>query len=375
MGCNPFLIKIYMKKNIQYLVFIGLTFGLFLSGCKREELAEHYASQIINLKIKGTTLLTEPLEFVKNGVVFAETMSNSAEYEVSAKISIAGPMAEIQLRRKSDKQVIATKTVTNKLFNQELTCYYDGKQVYDALVKIEFKGYSGGNELEFMLDGVLLGSGTGTEFPSLTVVLNKENKRQIQIRKKGDSKILLDYVVLAEVPLQKLVFYYDGTQLLDKIELATPENKANMLVSVSYKSNVAVFSGPADLVFYKGSMYDNVNFYSPTEFRIPLNSDGSFSKNFELPALSLEDIEAKLKYGFKLVKRGTLVDLPYDITNELKPILPLSGFYVNPIEFTAGGAMILVISDSKTVKTTGLPSSRGTLFGVNSTDISAFFKP
>ena len=363
-----------MKKNIQYLIFICLTFGLFLLGCKREELAEPTTGKIVNLKIKGTTLMTEPLEFVKNGIVFAETINNSAEFEVNTKISIEGPTAEIQLRRKSDQQVIAIRTVTNKLFNQELTCYYDGQHVYDALVNLEFKGYSGENELEFMLDGVLLGSGSGTVFPSLSVVLNKEKKRQIQIRKKGDTEILLDYEVLVDAPLQKLVFYYDGIQLLDKIELAAPKNPANMLVSASFKSNVAVFSGPVDLVFHKGSMYDNVNFYNPTDLRIPLNNDGSFSANFELPALSPEDVEGKLNYGIKLVKRGTLIDLPYDLTNELKPILPLSGFYVNPMAFTPGGAMILVITDLKTVKTTGLPSSRGTLFSVNSTDISAYFK-
>lgn len=362
-----------MKKNILYLVFIGFIFGLFLLSCKRQELAEPVIKKIISLQITGTTLPGDTLEFVKNGKVLLQTGITS--FELSTKISLEGQTAEIQIRRKRDQKVIARKTITADLHNQVLTCYYDGQEVYDTLVNLEFKGYSGTNELEFMLDGVLVGSGSGAEFPGLTVTLNKEKKRQLQIRQKGDPKILLEYEVLANVPLQKLVFYYDGTQLLDKIELGTPQNPANMLVSASFKSTVDVFSGPVDLVFYKGSMYDFTYNYSPTALRIPLNSDGTMSKNFELPALSPQEVAEQLNYGYKLVKRGTLVDLPYDLTNEFTPILKVSGFYNTPLDFTAGGAMILVITDQKTVRKTGPSSVKGTSFLISSTDISAYFKP
>lgn len=364
-----------MKKNIPYLIYIGLLFGQLLLGCKKQEFADQAVNKIVSLEITGTTLPGDTLEFVKNGKILVQAGSPTGSFALFTKVSLEAESAEIQVRRKRDQVVIASKVITGDVYHQVMTCYYDGQQVYDTLVNLEIKGYSGADELEFMLDGVLVGSGTGTKFPGLKVALNKDKKRQVQIRKKGTPKILLDYEVLANVPLQKLVFYYDGVQLLDKIELGTPLNPANMLISALFKSSLTMFTGPVDLVFHKGYMYDPSYSYNPTDLRVPLNSDGTFSKNFELPALSPEDVTAKLKYGYKLVKRGTGIELPYDITNEFKPIIQASGFYNSPLEFTAGAAMILVITDGKTVKTTGSSLTKGTTFTVKSTDISAYFKP
>ncbi|WP_316841168.1 hypothetical protein [Pedobacter gandavensis] len=362
-----------MKKNILYLVFIGFILGQFLISCKRQELAEPAIKKIISLQITGTTLPGDTLEFVKNGKVLLQT--GFASFALSTKVSLEGESAEVQIRRKRDQLVIARKTIIAEAYNQVLTCYYDGQEVYDTLVDLEIKGYSGPDELEFMLDGVLVGSGTGTTFPSLKVTINKEKKRQVQIRKKGDPKILLDYEVLGNVALQKLVFYYDGVQLLDKIELGAPQNPANMLFSASFKSSVTVFSGPVDLVFCKGSIYENFENLPVTSHRIELNNDGSFSKNFELPALTAQDIADKLHYGIRLVKRGTLIDIPYDLTNELRPIYPRSGVHTGEITVSPGTAMLMVFKDSKSVYATGPASRRGTLFSLLGVDISAYFKP
>lgn len=363
-----------MKKNIQIIFSAGLCLALLcIFGCKKQELATANPPKIVNLKIKGKTV-NDTLEFVKNGKVVAKTNTANGDFEFETKVTVEDGGAMLQIRQKGHTEPLATRQLTSSPFDQEVLCYYDGENVYNNSVTLKTKGYSIGSTLEFVIDNKVVASGTGNAFPVLNIGVETGKNRQLQIRKKDDTAILLTKEILAGQPVQTLSFFYDGTRMFDKLDFATPANPANMVVSASFNSTLPVFNGPADLVLYQGKLGQNTNLFTVTDIRFELPADGSFSANIELPALPETGTAIKNVYSFKLVKRGTVNDLPYNTSNELQPIRPESGFFNGTLTFTPGGAAILVISDQKTVKTTGAPSSRGTTFGTLTTDIAPFFR-
>lgn len=341
-------------------------------GCKKQEQVTATPPKIINLKVKGTTV-NDTLEFVKNGKVVAKTNTDNGEFIFETKVTVEEGGSALQIRRKGHTEILFTRQLTTTPFDQEIQCYYDGEHAYDNSVTVNIKGYAIGSTLEFVIDDKIVGSGTGNQFSPLKIGVETGKNRQLKIRKKDDTAILLTKEISAGQAVQVLSFFYDGSKIFDKLDFGKPVNPANMVVSASFTSTLNIFDGPADLVFYQGKSSDNSSLFTATNIRLELPADGSFSTNIELPALPETGSVIKNVYSFKLVKRGTVNDLPYNLTNEVKPIIAESGFYTGTLTFTPNGAAMLVISDLKTVKTTGAPSSRGTTFRIPTTDIAPFF--
>lgn len=361
-----------MKKNIQFTFCFAVILFLMFS-CKKQELAVAKPPKVVSLLIKGFTV-TDTLEFVKDGKLIAKTSTNNGDFRMEAKILVTDGGAEIQIRRKGHTEILERKTILADLAQQNIDCYFDGDKVYNNSVTLKIKGYALADVLEFVLDGKVIGSGTGNQFPDLSIGVNGDQTRQLQIRKKDGTVNLLTKDILAGQATQSMSFFYDGTKVFDKIDLTAPTNPANMAVNASFTSKVNVFDGPVDVVFYQGKLGQNTYEFTATEIRFELPADGTFSKNIELPPLPESGTTIKNVYSFKLVKRGTNNDLPYNLTNELKPIRPESGFCGSTLVFTGGGSAVLVLSDDKKVKTTGAPSGKGTTFVTNVTDIAQFFK-
>lgn len=338
----------------------------FLS-CKKQELAEIKIPKVMLLSIQGTKGVKDTLEFVKNNIVIAQVGNENQSFLTSVKVS-ADKNPEIIVRRKGRAEILATRTLSPDSVKQTISCYYDGEKVYGNSIKLKVKGYAITGTLELLLDGKVIGSGTGAELTkTLDLGVDDGKNRQVQIRKKDENTPLLTKEIVANELTQSLVFYYDGTKIFDKIDAGVPVNPANMLLSVKFTSKYdALFRAPADLMILKGK--DGEDVYTPIGV-IELSSDGSFSKAIELPSLASEP---RYTYSVKIVKRGTADELPYDLTNTATPLKPGAGRL--RLNYTAGSSSILVITDEVTQTTTGSPARRGTQISLITTDIGQYFK-
>lgn len=357
-----------MKKNIQNILFIAISIAfLGFTGCKKQELAEPKAVKIVNLQIRGTKGATDTLEFVKDGKVIAQTINNNESFNLAdVKVSVEDEHSSLTVRLKGHSEILATRKISANQFDQIINCYYDGERAYGNFVSLKIKGYASTGTLELVLDGKTIGSGTGTELSkTMSLGVDDGKSRQLQVRKQGETAILLTREIPADQSAQSLAFYYDGTNIFDKIDIGQPVNPANMLLSIKFNSKVSVFQGPADMVVLK----EKAGVFTPTDLRIEIGTDGAFSKAVELPSLTAE---TGTNYFVKIVKRGTNDELPYDFTNSVKPIKPESGRKL--ITFTPGGSSILIITDEKVETTVGPASRRGTVINLLVTDIAQYFK-
>lgn len=352
-----------MKKIIQYA---GLSLVIMLVfSCKKQEIAVANPPEIVNVTIEMSTV-KDTLEFLKDGKIIAKSPSDQGSFTLEAKVYVSGDHEKIQIRKKGATEILATRSIRSNAYQQTIKCYYDGLNAYGNSVLLKIKGYAKTDVLELLIDGTVVGSGTNKEFPAgLSIGVNDGVDREIQIRKQGDSKVLYHKKLTSTEAVQKLNFYYEPGQLLDNIDIALPVNMENALFSASFTSTLDIFAGPADLVVHKGK--GNYALFPPTTIRIPLPADGSFSQAIELlpPA-------AGESYSYKLVKRGTLIDLAYNTKDEFMPMRPESGFTTLP--FAAGGCAIVVMTDSKVVIKTGPSTVKGTRINLEATDIAQYFK-
>lgn len=333
-----------MNFNIKLIFYACLSlFLLSAYSCKKLALAESDPPNVINLSISGVTL-TDTLEFLRDGKVIGQTRAAVATQDVlDVKIAVSEPTTELQIRRKGYTEILGSRTIDGSVRTQNITYYFDGKKMYADFVKVNVKGFAQG-ELEFVIDDQVVGSGNGRVFPVLNIGVDAGQTRQLQVRKKGTTTSLMNKEIKAGAAAIPLVIYFDGERVSDKIDLGLPENPANMTVIASFTSKLDIFRGPADLIFYELNQGSPSHESTPTVMRIELPEDGSFSKSVEIPPLPANSFKY---YIFRIVKRGTLTELPYDLTNEILPMLPITGFSGDPLSFTPGGSAILIVSNSK----------------------------
>ena len=358
-----------MNSNIKFIFYAGLgLLCLSTFSCKKLELAVPEPPNIINLTLTGVTL-TDTLEFVKDGKVIGHTKSGRANQDVVTElVMVKGGSAEIQIRLKGHTEILGTRSIDGTAKRQELTYYFDGKKMYADFVSVKAKGFAQG-DIEFVVDDKVVGSGNGKDFTEVNIGVDANQTRQLQVRKKGSTAVLLNREVKYGAASTPLVFYFDGEKIFDRIDAGLPANPANMLIIASFTNKVGVYRGPVDLIFYKGKLWDESYKTTATTMRIELPADGSFSKGIELPPLPETESLNKNVYTFRIVKRGTLDELPYDTTNEFQPIMPESGFEGQKIVFAPGANGIFVITDIKYTD-----DWDGTMIRPFSMDIASYFR-
>lgn len=356
--------KQLFKSNKIMLVLTAGIISLFLFSCKKQEKVVPDPPNIINLQIDGSTV-NDALQFVKDGRVIAEAPKNSSGFSISAKVILNGPEAEIQIRKKGETNIIATRKIVADKFNQVIRCYYDGEKAYDETIILKIRGYSAIAVLEVLMDGRVIAEGNAGISPEqINVGFEPGQKHLIQIRKKGESSILLSKEISPEEAKKPLKFYYDGFTVRESINFPAPVNPANMLFIAKFTSVVNVYNGPIDILFFSGTstkLYEHTS----TNIRVEIPTDGTFSNAIELPPAA-----PGLNYSYKLVKRGTSSDLPYILTNELLPIRPESSY--RSVEFRAGYPLMADIVDRKDVRTSGV-ITKGTNFVTIEKDLKFFF--
>lgn len=347
---------------IKYSFFTLLISTLAFLSCKKQTTLNQDLGKAVQLSINGSS--PDSLEYLINDKVVAVSPSSvGGAFQIKALFSVKGDQQELQIRKKGSTEIIQSKTIPGMPFNQSVNCYYDGIKLYDQSVLVTVKAYAEGTSvLDFILDGKVIGSGRASGFPTnLSVILDKGETREVQIRKQGETNVLLSKTITDAVG-QKLSFYYDGTKILN-LNVPAPANPLHMGVAAKFETTLgSIYQGPVDFVFFTSSA-GNI---TPANLRISIPADGSFSEAIALPPLSDPVNDA---YLLRIYKSGT-ADISYNTDADFKPVKQ-ADYYFN---FTPGISLLFVLKDQKVVKTTGTPASRGTTYSLIGTDISQFFR-
>ncbi|TBO44399.1 hypothetical protein [Pedobacter kyonggii] len=338
-----------MKLNTFTFLYIACL-ALFMTACKKQEPLIADATKVVKLQINGSTA-TE-IEFLYNGKIILTQPANNAGFVQTVQLPITGQDDEIQIREKGSANVIATRKVKPSPYNQ--TLIYEGGKIYDRLVNLRIKGYATSGELEFVMDGKILGEGSMAIDQSYQIYLNEGDKKELQVRLKGETNVLAKRNIDATTDEQRLSFFFDGTSIFDQIPTLTPpKNPNNMSVTATFSSlytaagSVPMFTGQAevDIVFF---MTDGSDVVRPDpEIRITVPTDGKFV-TFELPPLP-----NGLYYTYDIYKKGS-TELPYkdfDLTggnvalNEGRLGQMSFGSFMDPYYFKAGSSKLILLQD------------------------------
>ena len=363
-----------MNRKLIHSGLLSLCLLVCLACSKEEPLTEDISSNIVQLNIKGNA--TDSLEYLIDNKVVATVGGN---FNIKTVIGFNNEQKEIQVRKKGSGTIVQTKVIPASPFDQTITLYYDGVKAYDKTILLTLNGYAISGELEFLAGENVLHTGTGSiRKENIQVLIDENSTRDIQVRKKGETAVLFSKTITSTQERQTLNFFFDGTNIVDNVQLKQPANPANLLISAKFQSvygTLGYYRGvDVDLIFYERNTATGVATKIVPEIRFTLSANGSFN-DIELPPLSTNS--STVVYGCDIVEKGTN-NLPYTVAATVPPFIsaalpyqPNLGRYGNPIVFEAGKSKLLVIGDGKFLKTT-VP--RSTSLGITVTDLSQYFQ-
>lgn len=371
------IITLFMKLKIFTLFLFSAIIALGLS-CRKAELLQPEPPKVIQLSISGNTEVD--LEYLYKDSVIADTKTGTTNsINIKTLLTVKDQNATLKVRKKGTAEILLTKNITATPFDQSISIFYDGTKVYNNSISLAIKSYALSGELEFLLDGNLFTSGTGAINKVSSILIDKGTTREITIRKKGETAILLKKIIESTNAQQNIGFFFDGNKIVDNVKLDPPANPANMMISAKFETTFPIqFKGvDVDLVFYtRPSSAANtvVGTKVIPEIRFTLPKDGSLN-SIELPALP----GANYIYSFDIVEKGTN-SYPY---NSGTPLV-INGYTLKPNEgrvtsafatdgfnFQAGKSKLFVITDARTsvAATKTIYVSGGRL-----TDLSQYFQ-
>lgn len=233
------------------------------------------------------------------------------------------------------------------------------------VVKLNIQGFAMNDTLEFLSNGVVLASANANEQVSVAVLLTISNDlQQIDICKKGTTEVIGN-ITAAPAPYEQQVnIFYDGSTILDNIELTPVSDPENMGFRIGFSTAYKHFyGGPVDIEIFKQEL-DMITFqFSYIPVRTIPNVTASFGEFIELPELVSTD-EMFRTYVFKVYKAGTK-ELPYtagaDYTDLGDPEINYGS-----LEFQKG--------DSKLFLVDPFYYEDNLFSGYNATDVSTYFK-
>jgi len=360
-----------MKLKIFTLFLLSAIAALSLS-CRKAELLQPEPVKIIQLNVTGASNVE--LEYLYKDSVIASPPAGGIN--VKTLLTVKDQQATLKVRKKGSTEILLTKTITAVPFDQNISIFYDGTKIYNTSVSLGIKGYALSGELEFLVDGNVFLSGTGKVDNLSPILIDKGTTREITVRKKGETTILLTKTIESATPRQNINFFFDGIKIADNVKLDPPLNPANMAIKAKFETvflpqfkNVDV-----DLVFYtrlkplSTAAYATAGTKVLPELRFTLLKDGSFNQ-IELPPLP----DASYIYSFDIVEKGTNT-VPYTTTSA-PFVLATFPFKLNEgrygeIIFEAGKSKLFVINDTKNA----LANTRSTYFSGKITDLSQYFQ-
>ncbi|GGH00379.1 hypothetical protein [Pedobacter zeae] len=364
-----------MKLKIFTLFLISAVTTLSLS-CRKAELLQPETAKIIQLNITGASDVA--LEYLYKDSIIASPPAGGIN--VKTLLSVKDGNSTLKVRKKGTAEILLTKAITLAPFDQNISIFYDGTKIYNGSVSLAIKGYALSGELEFLLDGNLLFSATGAVNKPYSILIDKGTTREISIRKKGETAILLTKTIESTIAQQNIGYFFDGTKLVDNVKLDLPVNPANMMLTAKFETtfpnqfkNVDV-----DLIFYtrlKTASNTTVGSKVVPEIRFTLPKNGAFN-SIELPPLP----GPNYIYSFDIAEKGTNNE-PYTSGSPLVlagyTLKPNEGritsaFADNGINFEAGKSKLFVITDARTIVTS--PARNVYVSGGRLTDLSQYFQ-
>jgi len=365
------IINLYMKLKIFAFFFLSAIATLSLS-CRKAELLQPEPVKIIQLNVMGASSVE--LEYLYKDSVIAAPPAGGIN--VKTLLTVKDQHADLKIRKKGSTEILLSRTITAAPFDQYISIFYDGTKIYNSSISLLIKGYALAGELEFLIDGNVFLSGTGSINNTSPILIDKGTKREITVRKKGETDILLAKTIDATSNSQSINFFYDGIKIVDNVSLNPPVNPANMMVSAKFETLFApqFKNVDVDLVFYTRLKPQSTAAYATAgtkvqpELRLTLLKDGTFNQ-IELPPLP----DANYIYSFDIVEKGT-DNVPYTTTSApfvlaAYPFKPNQGRY-GEINFEAGKSRLFVINDTKNI----LANTRSTYFSGKVTDLSQYFR-
>jgi hypothetical protein len=367
--------SLYMKLKIFTLFLLSAVVTLSLS-CRKAELLQPEPAKIIQLSISGTTSVE--LEYLYKDSIIATPPAGGIS--LKTLLAVKDQNAVLKIRKKGTSEILLTRTIMATPFDQNISLFYDGTKIYNNAISLRLKGYALSGELEFLLDGTVFSSGNGAIDKLSSVLIDKGTTREITVRKKGETAILLTKTIESATAQQNIGFFFDGIKIVDNVKVDPPVNPANMMLTAKFETtfpnqfkNVDV-----DLVFYtrlKTASNTTAGTKVTPELRFTLPKSGSFN-SIELPPLP----GPNYIYSFDIVEKGTNTE-PYTPGTPLVlngyTLKPNEGritaaFAENGINFEAGKSKLFVIADARTAVTT--PTRSIYVSGGRLTDLSQYFQ-
>gem|GEM_PF-1194177 len=366
-----------MKKINIILIYV---FILFFSSCQKQSILEKETPQVYRIFLSGNT--NTELELLFRDKVVATSLNQGGIAGTIYLNTFGLENPEIIIREKISQKIVGARKIDTSKYYQELLVFYEDGKIYSDRIYYKINGFVLSGDLEFLLDGKLIYEGTSKIELSKTILIDGENSRKLEIRKKGETEILLTENINPKEKNQSISFFFDGKEMVKDIKMDPPKNPNNMAISVQFKST---FNNPnsADLFFQNKSEIDLIAFTRKKgkentsrgtpeirvepEIRLTIPTNGTFV-NFELPPLE----DQTLEYSFDILEKGTN-NIPYILgTNSLSiygPVGANQGRFGSGIIVTPGKSKLLSITDA--TRTSSLPKKHQLAY-IKITDLSDY---
>lgn len=220
---------------------------------------------------------------------------------------------------------------------------------YGKTLQLEIKGYVVTDTLEFVKDNEVICTASGQSFKMKgNLYFANSGFINIQIRKKGDSKIIGNFQFTDKPYYQLKKIFYDGTTISDNVERTAVSNPENMGIRVRFSSTFSNFyGGPVDIQLFVETQIDEPYSKTVTPIKMFRNVTGTFSEFAELPPLAIDTVTGKkYAYTYKVYKAGT-TEPPYnnlDSSNSIVEDFDTNYGYEGLDYFKSGDSRLLSIS-------------------------------
>ncbi|MGJ1204437.1 hypothetical protein [Sphingobacterium lactis] len=354
--------------------FAILLFSLFvLISCEKGHLPSESKFNLVELTLQGST--SKVLEILYMDKVIDTTIGVNLSQKIL--LNLTQENNKISFREKGSSKILKTISVDLSPFIQSASIIYDGKNIYDQVIKYIIKGYAMEGELEFILDGETIFKGMEKIESTIPIALNKNQSRKLEIKKTGGSEILFTKEITTGETDQFLKFLFDGSALIDKIQLDPPKNPKNMGISFQFKTIFAdyqnriqfVGGNEVDFVVYSRRIGSEEAEKLVPEVRISVPMNNQF-KYMELPPLKNPE---EYEYTFDIYKKGTS-EIAYIRGGGAHALIPTidknGGTKGDGLRFKEGTTIPLILTDEASVS---LYPPRTYIPKVLITNLSAYF--
>lgn len=288
---------------VKYTTLVALAM-MVMQSCKKGELFQPTAPQIVELAFSGTTSI--PLEFVYDNVVVDTTVGQSNSLPNPFPLNIAKGDQKIYVRKKGETAILKTFMINTALFQQKFGILYDDGKIYDSSISYNLAIHPMGKDVEIFLDGSIKDQTNygGILNSKLTIPIDKGQTRKLTVKIKGEDEVILTRTIAEADSNKVLKFLLDGKKPVEEMVLPALKDPQGMSLTFQLRPDVeygqtTFLGGDVDLVFYlRDQMTEEVTRPNP-EIRVTVPQGQPFV-TVELPPL----LDSKM-YALDIFKKGT----------------------------------------------------------------------